>query len=129
MMKTVIGGPGEGISRAKGSVDGPPSFSHLVSASVRLSVRFSRYPDMESVRSMYVGMAADEQAGKITEGKARMQVGGVIDDSPTRDRARITRLRGSPEPGALQATLPCVSLSPVTRSSHKTLFFFFRILF
>lgn len=33
-----------------------------------------RYEDMASVRSMYEGMAADEQPDKINEGKAPMQV-------------------------------------------------------
>ena len=34
----------------------------------------ARYEDMASVQAMYAGMAADEQADKINEGKAPMQV-------------------------------------------------------
>lgn len=33
-----------------------------------------RYEDLASVQAMYEGMAADEQADKINEGKAPMQV-------------------------------------------------------
>ncbi|CAM9282964.1 unnamed protein product [Ascophyllum nodosum] len=37
-------------------------------------VRIAGYEDMASVQAMYAGMAADEQADKINEGKAPMQV-------------------------------------------------------